>query len=104
MELPKASDLREIFAAARENGVTHIRIGGLEVRLSPLPPAVPTASVVEKMGLGFPDQPGEDPIDVMRREAGNVSRRSGADALDIVASGGRLTAQPGLSADPTAPQ
>lgn len=98
MDLPKADDLRALLAAARDCGVTKLRItpdGGIDAELTPLHPGV---QMVEEINRGAPI---EDPVDVIRRDAAARTKQPVRDLLDMLANGTRLvdTGNP----DPTAP-
>jgi hypothetical protein len=104
MALPSAGELRDIFAAAREFGVTHLRVGGLEVRLS-VPQAVagrleeqPSATAILAGINAASPLPARDPIDVIKDTARDTQRRVMSDPLDILGRGGRL-----LDTDPADP-
>lgn len=96
MALPSAGELREIFAAAREYGVTHLRVGPLEVRLSPPPTVVASpfthtaqpdgASMLADINAAAPLS-GEDPIATIRRTGDDHQRRVVADPLELLNSG-----------------
>ena len=97
MNLPSADELRSIFAAAREHGVTHLRVGGLEVRLAPLPPApaVPAesprpADLIAEINRAAPLPGSEDPTPLLRAQVNDSHKRTLSDPLDVISTGGRL--------------
>lgn len=94
MDLPDPEHLRALLTVARECGVTRLSIGTFEAELSPLPAGV---EVVRAINRGAPLA--EDPLDVVRREAGSASRLPVRDLLDVLANGGRLVEI--IAADPT---
>ena len=94
MQLPKAEDLRACLQAIRdaklqEAGVTHVRLGALEVRIAPAPVANVTgpaqsvgADLVAKIN-------GESPlpaVEVMSRGRTDVPITGAEDALEALAS------------------
>lgn len=104
MTLPSADELRSIFAAAREHGVTHLRVGALEVRLAPEPvlPSRPAAeldgaAMVAAINAKSP-LPVGDPTETLKREVAAQGRRHIDDPLDIIASGGKLLLDSSLEA------
>jgi hypothetical protein len=97
MELPKPEELRALLTAARDCGVTRLRVspdGGIEADMAP------SASVA------FADHsdraPLEDPLDILRREAAAGNKMPARDMLEVLASGGRFV--PTSSGDPTQPE
>lgn len=107
MALPPVAELQAIFAAAREHGVTHLRVGALEVRFAaPVVIARPLPAGAELDGLAMVNAinsasplPGErDPIDVIREGGLDTQRRVVADPIEILSRGGRL-----MDADPADP-
>lgn len=101
MTLPSADELRSIFAVAREHGVTHLRVGPLEVRLAPAlaqPAAEPDgAAMVAAINAKSP-LPVGDPTETLKREVAAQGRRHIDDPLDIIASGGKLLLDSSLEA------
>lgn len=111
MALPNAEELRAVLAVSREYGVTHLRIGGLEVRLAPPQPAQVQGIDAAKLLAEINDRsplPVGDPMEEIRRQLGITTRQApggnGADGdvLDQLARGGRLTVND--EPDPTRPQ
>lgn len=96
MALPTAEDLRALLNAARDCGVTRLRItpdGGIEAEMAP----ATAVRMVDEINRAAPLA--EDPLDVIRRETGAGTKQSAVDMLDVLASGGRFV-QVG-SGDPT---
>jgi hypothetical protein len=94
MALPSAAELQAIFAAAREYGVTHLRVGPLEVRFAgpaaqPVPVAFDGAAMVDAINAGAP-LPGQDPLDTIREGGLDSQRRMVRDPLETLSRGGRL--------------
>lgn len=105
---PKASQITAVLAAARAAGATRIKIGDFEADLDltfqqTLPARKANGkALLDKINREAPLPSDEDPIDVIRRQNGHESRMKLQDALDVVASGGKLTSND--NPDPTAPQ
>lgn len=97
MQLPSADELRAIFRAAREEGITRLRLtaDGLEADVSLVTPADMVAEINKRAPLP------PDPLAVVTGAARATENREPADVLDVLASGARLveTGNP----DPTAP-
>jgi hypothetical protein len=91
MGLPAAAELEAIFEAARRHGVTHLRVGGLEVRLAQQPEPVTGAGMVAAVNRAAPLP--VDPLDIIRRQNGDISRRVVPDPLELLGSGARLLEQ-----------
>lgn len=107
MDLPKAADLRDIFAAARENGVTHLRIGAFEVKLAPQAAVAARPGVDAVAAINGAAPLPEDPLDVVRRQAGIETDKAqrppkGDEILDMLGNGARFIPVGG-PADPTSP-
>jgi hypothetical protein len=99
MELPKAEDLRALLAAARDCGVTRFKLtadGGLDFEMAA---STPAERVVDEINRGAPL--GEDPLDIVRREAAAGNKMPARDMLEVLASGGRFV--PTGGGDPTQP-
>lgn len=103
VNLPKADDLKAVLAAIRDAdlqgaGVTHVRVGGLEVRIAAPPQKSPGAEIVEALNKGLPtDSP------AARRAALGIppGERMPSDILEDLAAGRPLVTEPG---DPLRPQ
>jgi hypothetical protein len=100
MDLPKAEDLRALLEAARACGVTRLKItpdGGVEAELAQ---ATLGEVLIEQIDRG--DPAGEDPLDIIRREAAAGNKMPARDMLEVLASGGRFV--PTGGGDPTRPE
>jgi hypothetical protein len=100
MDLPKADDLRALLAAARESGISSLKItpeGGLEVTFAPVEFQSVGSRLIEEVNRAAPIP--EDPLDVIRREVGAGNKLPPADMLDVLAAGGRFMSV--TSGDPT---
>lgn len=93
MQLPKAEDLRAIFAAARENGVVRLKIGNIEVDLAPM-------GLVDAIDEAHPLP--EDPIAIVRGTVRPKGTAELPDILEAMSEGKRIVDT--VTPDPTAPQ
>ena len=100
---PKASQITAVLKAARDLGVTKLKIGDFEAEWAgpPIPEALPDgAALVAAINRAAPLP--RDPLEIIREENGREARKlNGRDALEVLASGGRLTIND--SGDPTEP-
>jgi hypothetical protein len=102
VDLPKAEDLAAIFKAARDAGVTRLRIGALEATLAPYSQADIVAAINRENPIpkGPPGAPAQDPFAAIRGRV-NEATDERPDVLDALANGARLVAP--IDGDPTQP-
>lgn len=98
LALPNAEELHTLLLAARDCGVTRLKISpdGVEVEMAPVSPGM---RLVEEINSSAPLR--EDPLAIIRREAAAGNKLPAQDMLEVLASGGRFV-QVG-SGDPTQP-
>lgn len=85
MELPKAEELAAVLKAAREQGVTHLRLGSLDVSFGPFTQADLVAMVNRDQPL-----PDVDSALANERRRPNEATRDRPDMLEELANGSRL--------------
>lgn len=99
MNLRNVGDLEAVLAAIalkaadlQAAGVTHLRVGGIEVRFAPRPPGQDLVDALNR-AAPLPDDgarvpPGVDPMAAIKAELKQVN--AGVDILEALASGRRL--------------
>ena len=98
MQLPKADDWRAFLLAARENGVTRLRVTPSTIEAD-LAPATPP-SLVDAINKAAPLP--EDPISIVRGTVRPTGAAELPDILEAMSEGGHIVET--ITPDPTAPQ
>lgn len=94
VDLPDAEKLAAVLKAARDQGVTHLRLGSLDVSFGPFT----QADLVAMVNRDAPLPATDSPLANARRQT-NEATRERPDALEELANGSRLV-EP-IENDPT---
>lgn len=102
MNLPSAEEVRAVLTAARDCGVTRLKItlGPDSVFEAEMAAASDGERIIEKINRGAPLN--DDPLAIVRREVAAGTRMPARDLLDLVANGTRVI--PVGGGDPTQPE
>jgi hypothetical protein len=99
VDLPSVDDLRAIFVAARENGITRLRLGELEFDRQ----AAPAPDLLDAINKAAPLPADEDPIAIIRGTVRPKAHAEPQDILEAMAAGQPIVG-PISQPDPTVPQ
>jgi len=102
MNLPSAEEVRAVLTAARDCGVTRLKItlGPNPVFEAEMAPTSDGERILEKINRAAPLD--DDPLAIVRREVAAGNKMPARDLLDLIANGTRVV--PVGSGDPTQPE